>query len=728
MMHKLNIFYNRYPIISIILALILVFLVLFFLLGVTFFNSIKKNTFEEYQKTIQMDIAQQDILINRLLLINDEENIKKSLQPLIDSKRFKEVNVAYDRYIFNQETLVNNTKSKHSREFSIEGVSVDARFGIVDPLALKGWYEFLPIRKGQNNLTVDIKYHAFDQVEVIGFFANLDFSVIGIQEDQKDELSTSFFGFFINFELPIVTSRLEVDGIKYATIQYIPNTSIINENLHDYFISLLVLVILLYFPIVIFIIYYYHRWIHNQIELPLQSVNQYLDNIEHNEYVKFDQEFAHEQMQILVKHIDALTGKIAKAINELNINKETLELKLSSDSITGLPNQDRFELDVKRMFISSVNGYIFLLKIESLGKISQENSSFFTNHYIQEIAKTLKNITKAFTKYDLQLYRFHGSEFAIVLKKANEDDVHKIAQNLIEQLQKNLPEKYHVTQELINIGIAPFDQYGTLESIMKMVQEAYMISKQNGLNSYHLIDFEPFALEYSRLEDEVDYIIENKKFEIDFGLETYLVEDERKLFMKEVTPIINDHKGERLPIGSFISISQKLHKAVEFDKINIEKSLQFLQENNAHFEIAVNLSLETLSNMDFIKWLTQTLKQYESHKKQLVFSITSYSASLHKLRFRNFVQRVHPLGVKILLKRYDILEYPLKDLEDIPIAYIRMKADFTQNLVHDTFKKHKVKNTIIYAQLNNIEVLADSVQYEDDMKFLSRLGVYGASR
>lgn len=719
--------FNRFPLATVIVSMILVFVFLLTILGYSFYSSIKTQTIQSYKNTVKMDIEQFDALLNRLLIVNDHNTIKKISQPLIDSNRFEKILVKYDRYIFNQETLVNNTNDDDIKKWAIDGVSVDARFGIIDTLPQKGWYEFLPIFKGQENLLVDVKYQAYDQTNVIGFFAQLNFSTIVLISNEPKEEIPFIFEPFVSFDLPEVSKRLSIDGIEYASINFVPDTNVVEQTLYDYLISLLILVFVLYFPIVILIIVYYQRWINNNVELPLQSINQYLENIEHNEYIKFDQEYTYGQMQILVKHIDALTGKIAKAINELNINKETLELKLTSDSVTGLANQERFELDTKRMFISSIPGYVFLIKIESLAEIAKNNSSFFTNNYIQEVAQSLKNITNSMRKFDLQLYRFHGSEFALVVKKAKDKDVKEIASTLIEQLQQNLPQKYLITENMINIGITPFDLYGTIDSIMKLAQDAYLLSKEKGMNSFHLIDFEPFQLEYDRLEDEINHIIENKDFEIGFSLETYLIEDKEKLLMKEVAPQLLNHKGEKLAIGSFISIAEKLHQAVAFDQINIEKSLEYLKINHAQYEIVVNLSIETLLNNDFIKWLGNILKSYDEYRHQLVFSITSYSASLHKVRFRSFVQRVHPLGVKILLKRYDLIEYPLKDLEDIPINYIRMKSDFTLNMAHDTFKKHKVKNTIIYAQLNDIEVLADSIQYEDDLKFLNRLGVYGAS-
>jgi EAL domain-containing protein (putative c-di-GMP-specific phosphodiesterase class I) len=91
------------------------------------------------------------------------------------------------------------------------------------------------------------------------------------------------------------------------------------------------------------------------------------------------------------------------------------------------------------------------------------------------------------------------------------------------------------------------------------------------------------------------------------------------------------------------------------------------------------------------------------------------------------VQQISSLDIEILIKRYNPNEFTFDDLEDLEVDYIRINQDLTMGMLHDTIKKHKVKDIIIFAELNNIKILCDSIRNEEEYKFLDRLGVYGTS-
>jgi len=98
------------------------------------------------------------------------------------------------------------------------------------------------------------------------------------------------------------------------------------------------------------------------------------------------------------------------------------------------------------------------------------------------------------------------------------------------------------------------------------------------------------------------------------------------------------------------------------------------------------------------------------------------------MEFIRFVSFMNELGIEILIKRYKPKDYPMENLSKLGINYIRIDRDLTQNIHQDLMKKHKVKNIIVYAQLNNIKVLTDSVESKKDYDLLSRLDLYATSK
>ena len=54
------------------------------------------------------------------------------------------------------------------------------------------------------------------------------------------------------------------------------------------------------------------------------------------------------------------------------------------------------------------------------------------------------------------------------------------------------------------------------------------------------------------------------------------------------------------------------------------------KNNKIDYKIAINLSIKTVSNPDFIIFLEDLVSKNEDFVKHIVFSITSYSASAYK--------------------------------------------------------------------------------------------------
>ena len=198
--------------------------------------------------------------------------------------------------------------------------------------------------------------------------------------------------------------------------------------------------------------------------------------------------------------------------------------------------------------------------------------------------------------------------------------------------------------------------------------------------------------------------------------------------MRELKPILKDEEGNILPIGSFIAISEKLKLNKNFDKQVILKALEYIKNNKIEYKIAINLSIKTISDDEFIEFLNKLLHENKNIVNNILFSITSYSASVYKKQFIEFVKQLNKLNFEILIKRFKTKEYSLEELSEIKINYIKIDKDLTQNIHNDLIKKHRIKNIIVYAEVNEIKIIVENVESDQDYKFLSRLDLYAVNR
>ena len=138
--------------------------------------------------------------------------------------------------------------------------------------------------------------------------------------------------------------------------------------------------------------------------------------------------------------------------------------------------------------------------------------------------------------------------------------------------------------------------------------------------------------------------------------------------------------------------------------------------------------MKTIVDKEFIKFLHDLVQEDKNVVKSILFSITSYSASANKLEFIKFVRQLHELKFEILLKRFKTKEYSLDDLSESKVDYIKIDKDLTQNINNDLVKKHRIKNIVVYAEVNDIKLIVENVESDLDYKFLSKLDLYAVNR
>jgi len=709
----------------VIISFAILFSLTFFVIFIDYKDKLIKQTKIKYD----LQTKSHSLVIKPYVLDHNIKLLNKQIDKIILTNDFKSISLKFDELIFTKEALINNTPNFSDISSSISDVVIDIRYGKIEKLS-DNYYYFKPSIAFKKEDYISIRYQAYKDNEVKNLFASFEFNTL--QKNEPNIENRINFPFWLDLifdeKFENIQKQLYYKDKKIATIDYIIDMYNIKYEIYSFTKSLFFYAFFMFFPVLIFFRFYNYYVFKKYVTKPIHKLNILLDDILENKFHKIrTKEFdGTQELKEMIEKVAELSSKLASNVNELNISKETIQRKKSTDTLTGLENQKIFEQDIKSMFVSSISGYVIILRLPSLKEFSQLNGSNTTDTFIENFVNIVKNVIYRFSKIDITMYRFYGSEFAIIAKRFDSIKANQLCEAIIHTTIKELSQKYKLPENFLTIGGTPFDLYGTLNSILKSANEAYDISKEK-TNSYHLITEEQIEHNYATLEKVVSTIIHDANFDVDYASNSYSFDD-KKLVMQEVSPLVYDNNQQKLPIGSFVSIAEKINEIITFDKLVIQKVIEYLKYSKATHEIAINLAVDTISNKDFNKWLEDILTANANLKKKIVFSITSYTASLHKHKFKKFVKHINQLEAKVLLKRYNTNDYPLEELEDIKVDYLRIDKEYTNNLANDKIKRHKVKNILIFAQLNNMEILTENVKSDNDYAFLERLGVYATSR
>ena len=224
-------------------------------------------------------------------------------------------------------------------------------------------------------------------------------------------------------------------------------------------------------------------------------------------------------------------------------------------------------------------------------------------------------------------------------------------------------------------------------------------------------------------------IINNSKFDVKYiGNYSDINDNNNTILMQEAFTSIHDKNGNNIAIGTFVSIAEKYEKIVDFDKKVIEKVISNIVINKITHDISINLSLESINNTAFIAWVKNKILENKLISKQLVFCATAYAVAKDMDKFKFFADEIHKSGARIMIKRFESKFIPLNHIKDFNLDYIRLARDYTCEICNDYSKQSFVDSLCELASLLNIKVFAEDVKNEEDMEFIKKYNLFGASR
>lgn len=707
-----------------------IFIGVLFLLFLLFFSDFKKTAFNNAKNNYELNIEKYSTKFEEKAILFDKSTINQYIKEIKNTDFIVDVKINYKKFLISKENLIFQTSTFDDNSWNLADIIVDTKFGEIKSIGGSSFFEFIPSENFNINESLIVKYQLFKNNEIKNFVVPIDLNFINNEElkIKKDEYS-SFFEYFYDFKMDNkVTKILKKENIEYATVDYYLDDSKLKKFVSDFFNKLWISAFISFLPIVFFVFYYY-RYVENKyIIKPIRYLDKVISNISEHKFSNIENSTFHDNVEYknLLTNVSKLSNKVASLVNELNINKETLERNLLTDSSTGLYDKKMFDIDMKSMFVSSTEGYIFLIKIGKLNQIETLNGRLRTDDFILSFVNIVNNVIHTYKDKELTFYRLQGAEFLVLARNLNYLDAVDFADRVINNLLVETNKNYKLPNNIFHIGGTPIDKYGTIDSIMNQVLDAYTEAVTKGGNSYEILEESKIKEETDKTEATIKHIIDNSDFGLSFAYDSYSFDEE--LLMREFKAILKDSVGNVIPIGSFVAISEKLNLNRRFDEDVILKVLEYAKLNAIKYKIAINLSMKTIADEDFIKFLKQLVSKDEDIRKYIVFSITSYSASAYKDDFINFVEESSILKMPILLKRYKTKEYPLEELAQLDISYIKIDKTLTQNIYNDLIKKHVLKNIIIFADLHEVKLIVENVESDKDFAFLSRQDLYAVNR
>lgn len=634
---------------------------------------------------------------------------KDSVQALQQTTLLRDTKLSIKHHYFDDKTLLKKI-SLSNELWTVSDVTVDILDGEIRTIN-DGRYELILSQHSQNAESINIKFQIIKDDIIKDFLAPLQIKKTIFATEQtstkivSEEIDADNFSLSISFETNI-------------------NTEILEKQLYDFIFFFICFGLIFIVSSYLF----YKYFVRNSLMYSIHALNKYIFSILEGKMVKDSSvTVTFKQLEELRTSTLELTKKYVNTSNELSISRDIIFQKERSDELTGLPNKKSFENDLKYMFISNKNGYVIYLKMDKIGLFTKNHGPEIVDSLIEDFAQSIQHYFSTQKNRNGTIYRFFGGEFAMLFYDSVVENVDSFLQEII-ALTETLSEKYYFFDHAIYYGATPFDNYGTIESIMQSAQEAYEIAFKEKSKFYFIVDTANQAELNKKLENTVRDIITRNDFVLQYLHDTFNFGHTPELIMQEVSPLLIDSfTYESIPTGKFISVAEKIGIVTEFDKALITKVLEQIELGELTHRICVVLSIASITSTSFISWL-ETIIEENKLMKSIVFTSPCYSIASNFESFKYFTNMLAQHHIETMIKKYDPIDLSIESLNEIKPTYLKLERNLCQDFKKDSTKQHIVKQILLFAETHNIRVMGDSVKNEQDYLAFEMLGFYGTSR
>jgi len=430
---------------------------------------------------------------------------------------------------------------------------------------------------------------------------------------------------------------------------------------------------------------------------------------------------------------DELGGehKFAGVFSDISERKES-EQKIRAlayyDALTGLPNrrlfQDRLSLALPQMRRHQQQLAVMFIDLDLFKRINDTLGHDVGDEVLIEMAKRLK----ACVRESDTVSRMGGDEFTILQPEIKDpSNSLQLASRIVASLREPFISGDRELYVTSSVGIAIFPDDGeTSEELTKNADTAMYRAKELGRNNYQLYTDAMNAASVERLtmENHLRHAIEREELDLNYQVKVDLVSQQttgveallrwNSAEVGLVSPAdfipLAEANGMILPIGEWV-----LKRACT-------QAREWLDRGLPEIHVAVNVSSRQLHQDDLVETVIRTLGETGFEARCLEIELTESMLMENIAEVEPKLHRLRELGVRIGIDDFGTGYSSLAYLKRLPIDTLKIDVSFIRDIPEDADDAEIVAAIIAMAHRLDLEVVAEGVEREEQVRFLRTLG------
>lgn len=417
---------------------------------------------------------------------------------------------------------------------------------------------------------------------------------------------------------------------------------------------------------------------------------------------------------------------------EKEVYQQHVELQYQSqhDPLSGLPNRilflDRLLHAMQKAKRHNETVAIYYIDIDYFKEINDSFGHSVGDMLLQLIAQRLTKLLRA----EDTLSRQGGDEFGLLVESIEHPShAGEVAEKIMDAFKKPFDLNGQMLYTTCSIGISLYPLNGTdVDTLLKNADAAMYRAKHEGRNTYqfYTTDMTDRAFERVMLENSMRTALEHDEFVV-FYQPQIDSRTNRLIGMEALVRWQHPEMGMISP-GRFIPLAEETGMIIPLGEIVLRKAAAqaaaWYKEGIIVDHMAVNLSAKQLQAPDLVTKITSILQESECRAEWLQLEVTEGYIMHSPERAIRILETIRELGIRLAMDDFGTGYSSLSYLKRLPINMLKIDQSFVMDAPGDANDEAIVRSIVSLAKSMGLEVLAEGVETESQLRFLAEEGCY----
>ena len=462
----------------------------------------------------------------------------------------------------------------------------------------------------------------------------------------------------------------------------------------------------------------------------LRHVQSYIQRVLEGYIQSHEQEkrYIHEQGHTvwvqwhvsLLKDSESGAKRLFFQVQDISDRKQAEE-KLTQDALTALPNRARFyDLLKHRVARNDRNCAVLLLDVDRFKLVNDSLGNASADQLLIQIAQRVKTCMR---QGDV-LARVGGDEFAVLLDDVTgEEEASSVATRIQQALSISFNLLGQEVYTTLSIGIA----LASDSDMLRDAETAMHQAKANGKARYEVFGRDMHGEIMSRLKMETDLRRACERDELFVDYQPIVSLQSRTLIGFEALVRWRHPEFGLVPPKDFIPVAEETGQILTIGQTVLESACRQAREWYETLPaapplfVSVNLSVKQFNQPGLVENIASLLQQFQLPPRCLKLEITESVFSDNIEAAVGLLTQLRELGVQLSIDDFGTGYSSLSYLQRFPIDTLKIDRSFVTQMMENEENLAIVRTIVALAQNLGMDVVAEGVETEDQLKLLRKL-------